>query len=302
MNTRSTIRTPAMPSSAPSTSTGAPQSAQNQPPIGQNNAPSPPPRTYTARIPIPVMHGTNFDAWIQQMEYWFLASGITDEMTQCASILSHIDQNVFTQINDEVIATPIPGKYQFVRQKLSTHYADSEQRNLNRLLSEMPLGDKKPSELYFEMKNVAGNVLGDIALKSLWAQRLPEAARPVIAASGGPATEFTKVADKIVDALNAGNVNSITATPIDDLTELHKQIFELRQQLKNLPSRSRSHSRGSYKQRRSSSSANKTNGNNDDCWFHQKYGINARKCRSPCRHSKRSHTPTAASNNNQQNA
>lgn len=248
-----------------------------------------------ARLPMPTVTNTNIEAWFTSMEYWFDASGITADRQRFSTILAAIDPNVLAQLMEILREEPVLGKYEFIKLKLIAHFADSEQRKLNRLLSEMPLGDKRPSELYHEMKRVAGNVLGEAALKGLWSQRLPEAARPVIAASTGTAAEFTRIADSIVDALAPRTINAATTTTaLSELDELKAVIAELRQQIQSFPQRVRLRSRGTANQRPRTPTNNgtnaSTNANNntesDECWYHQKYGRNARNCRSPCRHNR----------------
>lgn len=116
-------------------------------------------RIMYARLPMPTVTNTNIEAWFTSMEYWFDASGITADRQRFSTILAAIDPNVLAQLTDVLREQPEIGKYDFIKRKLIAHFADSEQRKLNRLLSEMPLGDKRPSELFHEMKRVAGNVL-----------------------------------------------------------------------------------------------------------------------------------------------
>lgn len=270
---------------------------------------------------MPTISNTNIEAWFSSMDYWFSASGIFDDGQRSDTILASIDPNVLVQLQESMREAPPQGKYEFVKTKLIAHFADSEQRKLNRLLSEMPLGDKRPSELFHEMKRVAGNVLGEAALKGLWAQRLPEAARPVIAASTGTSNEFTKIADSIIDALAPRAVRqttvaatAVTTTPLSEMDELKIVIAELRNQISNMPRHSRSRSRGggngnggqrshtpanpSNNQSSNTNNGNSSNANpvvNADpelCWYHQKYGNNARNCREPCRNFNRTNTST----------
>lgn len=256
------------------------------------------------RIRMPVLVNTNVEAWFKSMEYWFRASGIYDDNQRNETILASIDPNVLDQLTDQLERVPDVGKYEYSKRILISHFADSEQRKLNRLLSEMPLGDKRPSELYHEMKQVAGNVLGETALKGLWAQRLPEAARPVIAATTGTSAEFTKMADTIVDALAPRTVRQVTTEPLNEISELKAIIAELRSQINKIPHRSRSKSRSEPNQRNHTPANNGANANaNNDadpnlCWYHQVYGRDAKKCRSPCRNRTRSQTPTASTSTN----
>lgn len=253
------------------------------------------------RIRMPTLTNTNIEAWFRSMDHWFRASGIFDDSQRCEIVLASIDPNVLAQLADQLDRAPNAGRYDAVKRILIAHFADSEQRKLNRLLSEMPLGDKRPSELYHEMKQVAGNVLGDAALKGLWAQRLPEAARSVIAATTVPSADFTRMADSIVDALSPRAVQQVAAAPLNEISALKAAIDELRTQIRSFPRRSRSRTRGADSNSRAQTPANNANAANDNadpelCWYHQKYGPDARKCRSPCRNRVRMRTASGPSN------
>lgn len=239
-----------------------------------------------ARVKVPTYSNTHVEAWLSSMDRWFAASGILDDTVRYDTICATIDSNVYAQLTEPLHACPEYGKYEFVKRVLIAHFADSEQRKLNRLLSEMPLGDKRPSELYHEMKRVAGNVLGEAALKGLWAQRLPETVRPIVAASTGPAADYIKIADTVVDALVPSTIQQISA-PLSEINELKAVIAELRQQIQNLPRRSRSNSRNrsSNQRHQTPSNSNNANANVDPelCWYHQTYDTSAQNCRAPCR-------------------
>lgn len=252
-------------------------------------------------VQMPKLTSTNIEAWFNSMGYWFGAVGINNEQQKIRIILSQFDPNVIMLLNDSIETAPEIGKRDFIQKLLVSHFADSEQRKLNRLLSEMPLGDKRPSELYYEMKRVAGNVLGETALKGLWAQRLPSAAQAVIAASSGTAVEFTKIADAIVDAIVPNTVQQVATAPLSELAELKAVIAELKNQINAMPRQSRSRSR----QRSHTPANNSTNANtnSNECWYHQTYGRDARNCREGCPHyaNFRSTSVSAAGTNSTSN-
>ena len=102
--------------------------------------------TVYARLPIPKMCNTNIEAWFTTMDFWFTASGISADKQKTATILAALDPNVISQLADVIAAMPTSDRYDYVKQRNVHHFADSEQRRLNRILSELPLGDKKPSE------------------------------------------------------------------------------------------------------------------------------------------------------------
>lgn len=253
-----------------------------------------------ARLPVPPMSNTNIEAWFTTMDFWFTASGITTDKQKTATILAALDPNVIAQLGDVIASLPQNDRFEFVKQKIIDHFADSEQRRLNRLLSELPLGDKKPSELYYEMKRVAGSTLGEAALKGLWTKRLPELAQPVVAASSGTAAEFTKIADSIVDAIAPSHINKVETTQPNEIEGLRVAINELSKKFDKLRSRSRSRNRRQSnfhprsRSRNRSQAAGTSTGALDECWYHKRYGRDARKCRSPCQRQNRSTVATVA--------
>ena len=125
-----------------------------------------------ARLPVPPVPSSNIEAWFTTMDFWFVACGITAEKQKVATVIAALDPNVVCQLCDVIAAIPVMNKFEYIREKIIEHFADSEQRRLNRLLSDMPLGDKKPSELYYEMKRVAGTTMAESALKSFGPQIL----------------------------------------------------------------------------------------------------------------------------------
>ncbi|XP_065356495.1 uncharacterized protein LOC135950899 [Calliphora vicina] len=264
-----------------------------------------------ARLPLPQMASSNVESWFTTMDFWFTASGISSDKQKTATVLAALDPSVISQLSEVIAEMPQNERYDYIRKKIIYHFADSEQRRLNRLLSELPLGDKKPSELYYEMKRVAGSTLGDTALKSLWIKRLPDVVQPVVAASSGPATEFTRIADSIVDAVSARQINVISKHETSEIDELRAAVHNLTKKFEKFTTRSRSRSRhqtrnpsrirARYQSPNNAAGEGSSNSTTNECWYHQKHGRNAQKCRSPCRH-KRGSVSTVTSSAVQQSA
>ena len=98
-----------------------------------------------ARLPIPQMSHTNIEAWFTTMDFWFTASDIVADKQKTATILAALNPNVISQLADVIASMPQSDIYEYTKTKIIAHF-------LNRLLSEMPLGDKRLSELYHEME------------------------------------------------------------------------------------------------------------------------------------------------------
>lgn len=137
------------------------------------------------------------------------------------------------------------------------------------------------------MKRVAGNTLGDAALKGLWAKRLPEFAQPVVAASSGSAAEFTKIADSVIDAMTPSQINRVQAHSSTEISELRAAVVELSNKFQAFSTRSRSRGPTTQRSRSKSRPTYNINATGFECWYHKKYGRMAQKCRSPYRHKQR---------------
>lgn len=187
---------------------------------------------------------------------------------------------------------------------------------MTKLLTELELGDKKPSQLLREMRSLAGSMqVKDDFLKTIFMQRLSVTARSILATSKDDLDTIATMADKIVEISQPGSnicaqtlqaPSIITASKINDtsserISRLETQIAELTltvNELKTL-SRSRSSSRSSRssqsRSRDRSRSAQRFNPNGALCWYHFKYRHRAKKCQSPC-----SYQPPPAQNSSKQ--
>lgn len=254
------------------------------------------------RLNPPNMADTNIETYFMSLEFWFAASGIgaQHDSRRYNIVMAQVPPKKLTELRSIIEATPANDKYAYIKTKLIEYFADSQQRRLQRVLSDMPLGDLKPSQLFNEMKRVAGNSLGEAVLLDLWATRLPPHAQAAVIASRGDASDKITIADAIVDSMVLRKINAvdynvqnaamaapkaITESAIDPIQELKREIAELSRRFEKVMSgqehsraRSRSRSRGGEKQipRRERDSST------GPCWYHRTFGSNAKKCRKPC--------------------
>ncbi|XP_052893740.1 uncharacterized protein LOC128301348 [Anopheles moucheti] len=251
------------------------------------------------------MADTNIETYFMSLEFWFAASGIgaLHDTRKYNIVMAQVPPNKLTELRAIIDGTPAVEKYAYIKAKLIGYFADSQQRRLQRVLSDMPLGDRKPSQLLNEMKRVAGNSLSEPVLIDLWASRLPPHAQAAVIASSGDAADKTTIADAIVESMSLRSINAVersnpamasghvsdaamstTANPASDpISDLRKEIAELSRRLENvLPnkSRGRSVSRSRLTRRRSLSRG--SDFSTGPCWYHRKFGSEARKCRKPC--------------------
>lgn len=272
------------------------------------------------RLPIPLMNDTAIDAYFMSLDYWFQASGVTNDFRRFNTVMAQVPPAKLLELRPIIDAVPNEGKYQYIKQRLISHFADSQRQRLNRLLMDLPLGDKKPSQLYHEMLRTAGDTMNEPVIRDLWASRLPNYAQAAVVASSGTAEQVMKIADAIVESMGLKSIHecsssgfettaSSSSTQTPSYNHLVNEIAELNKKFEKLFSeRGRSDNRQRYSQRprsfsrqRASSSSSTTQRSSDsDCWYHSKYGDRARYCRSPCRHKKTTAQASPAASSTQQ--
>ncbi|CAG9820036.1 unnamed protein product [Phaedon cochleariae] len=219
-----------------------------------------------------------------QLEAQFQLSGINRDITKYNHVVSAIDTEILQQVADFVTNPPITHKYEGIKDRLINTFSDSNERKLRKLLSEIELGDKKPSQLLNEMIRLGSNSIPADLTKTLWMQRLPTHIQSVLTTSSDSIENLAKMADKIAEIEQPRtfaveqNQNNLTGV----IQQLVQEIAELKANYNNLDnsggSRTRSRSLSRPPRKRSVS------GDADNvCWYHFNYKHKARKCIAPCK-------------------
>ncbi|XP_055588005.1 uncharacterized protein LOC129740366 [Uranotaenia lowii] len=245
----------------------------------------------TPRLNPPCMSDANIESYFLSLEFWFAASGIgsAHDTRRYNIVMAQVPPEKLNDLRTIIETVPVVDKYQFIKAKLIAHFADSQQKRLQRVLSDMPLGDLRPSQLFNDMRRAAGSALSEQVLLDLWATRLPPYIQAAVIASQGSANEKLRIADAILESMGLRNISAIDSTAgpsniapvttkepsiaslqleIAQLTKKFEQAFSTRSR-----SRSRNRSRFTYRQ---------TEPSDDVCWYHRKFGRDARICRQPC--------------------
>jgi len=94
--------------------------------------------------------------------------------------------------------------YEALKRRLIERFSESEELWLKKLLSDIELGDQRPSHLLSEMRELASGKVSDELLKTLWLQRLPTQVKIILAASGDSLVNLACMADKITEVTGFG--------------------------------------------------------------------------------------------------
>lgn len=247
-------------------------------------------------VKIPIFWAHNPKLWFVHIEAQFHSNNIKGDVTKYYAVVSALDCNTLQQIADLLEKPPASKKYDALKAALIDAFSDSSERQLKKLLTEMELGDQRPSQLLRQMKSLAENKVTEDVLRTLWLQRLPNQVQLILSASQGVAlTKMAEIADKIVE-VNIGTTLSVASvahappplsTPNQndasarELAGLKEQVSNLTKMVEEMYTRKRYRS-----QSRDGSRYNKarspTPSRHGECYYHRRFGSKARKCTKPC--------------------
>ena len=245
--------------------------------------------------------------WFIQLESQFRVCRIITDQTKYDHVVSALDGEILSHISDFLIETPEEEKYEKLKKRLISLFADSETQRIQKLLNELDLGDNKPSQLLCQMKHFGANKLDNNFLRTLWLRRLPAEMRAILSASSDTLDKLSEMADKIWELrpTTSSFVNSCSSAkrsmsdlPQDtneqssmdkiqqQLSELTLQVAELSRRNPNRDdnyNRNRSFSRRRWQSRSRSPNRESRNTNSTRvCYYHQKFKDQAKKCVFPC--------------------
>lgn len=242
------------------------------------------PRIGAISVKIPPFWPADPQIWFAQVEAQFSTRGITAQKTKFDYIVASLAPEFAQEVRDLVLSPPDTTPFDTLKRQLIDRTAASEQR---RLQHAEDLGDRKPTQLLRRMQQLMGETLAptdNTFLRELFLQRLPPNVRMVLASTdtGRSLDDLAQLADKIMEVA-APPIASVTTTPSSsEVAQLRSEIGELRRLVERVrpatyPPRAQASYRG-----RSPSPAPVSTTQPALCWYHQRYGSAAQKCRPPC--------------------
>lgn len=217
-------------------------------------------------------------------------------------LLSSMQPEVFEKVIDIIQNPPPSNKYENLKAKLLERLSASEEQRISKLLFHAEMGDSSPSDFYRKMKQLAGTStdVSESFIKRLWIGRLPKPIEVAIISVGEKEiSQLLIIADKIWEASRKNSVNEIVqdnyiasmtkavstraignnsseASLIEEIRHLSRRIQALEATV--TPRRGRT----PYKRFARSTSRKRYTDRDGLCWYHKKYGKDARACTKPC--------------------
>ncbi|GFT16327.1 uncharacterized protein TNCV_4271701 [Trichonephila clavipes] len=94
---------------------------------------------------LPPFWKSNVRLWIAQCDHAFTFSGISSDDTKYSALVANLDAETLSYVSDIVLSPPNSDKYHTLSQRLITQFSDSDTQKIKKLLTDLQLGDEKPS-------------------------------------------------------------------------------------------------------------------------------------------------------------
>lgn len=266
---------------------------------------------YSVNLHLPQFSSESPELWFAIAEADFTANRITSDAQRYNQLLKALPLNVASQLIDIISNAPATDKYKALKTTILERFSESRTSQIQKLLREMVLSNKKPSQLLREMRELAKNSVTDEVLHQLWSERLPEKIRPLLVISDNlkNLNALAETADRIMDAINSTTVMAVQTRDSSphkqqnltqsDFTRLERQMLEMRLMLEccqrdiktlqsnqNQPQQQQQHQhRQLHQQTHVSRTRNRsiTPNRNGMCYYHHRWGNEARHCTKPCK-------------------
>lgn len=259
---------------------------------------------YKLSLKVPTFSPEDPEIWFALLEGQFNNLGITDDDQKYHYVVSNIDVIQAKTVRDVVINPPLTNKYVKIKSELIKRLSASHENKVRQLLTHEQLGDRKASQFLRHLQDLAGPDVPTDFIKSIWSSRLPQNIQTVLASqSSQPLDQLAELADRIQEITSPGQVATVGPTPSPDNSNnsaSSSELAELRQMIHKLTLKLDEHTRASCcstsrrsrpQERHRSFSGHRTRSNSSYrkypvCWYHAKFGAEARKCIKPCDYAK----------------
>ena len=197
--------------------------------------------------------------WFLQAEAQFNVQKITKDCTKYFHVVAALDQETSSRVIDILSNPPETGKYESLKETLLGIFNLSNRDRAAKLLHPHGLGDRKPSELMDEMLSLLGGHEFCILAQQLFLEQMPQDIRICLATD-----DFSNPRQL------ANKADTLLLAKCEMTSELINEVAPRKKKHQEEKSESRGW-----------------------CYYHKRFGNDARKCSPSCTHPRSSTTPVS---------
>lgn len=221
--------------------------------------------------------------WFVQAEAIFLTARIISPTTKYNHVVASLEYSVLQHATDILTSPVTTTSYDDLRTRLLVTFGESADAKLKKLLTEMDLGDLRPSQLLARMRQLAQNKVSDDVLRTLWLQRLPPRMRELLTISHrSDINTVAEIADRLSEE-GTPNISAVNTVRDRENTFLMQKLEQLTKEVAELKLQSRNQSMRRHQNfRNRSPSVSRERRPRSYCYYHRRFGKAARNCCKPC--------------------
>ena len=224
--------------------------------------------------------------WFAQVEIIFESRNISNQRTMYNHLVGNLPDFVASEVSDLIFQRPEKDPYDVLKSAILSRLSATDDENIRKLLAGQQLGDRTPSQLLRHMQSLSSTTaINERLLRERWLQNLPQNLRVTLAVidKDTSLTKLAELADQVhqnYSPMHQPHSPAVVQTiEQSDLQQMREQLAQLTLQVsalttRNPRQRSRSNSRGGFRQRSPSRQG--------VCYYHRRFGANARRCTRPC--------------------
>ncbi|KAJ8688069.1 hypothetical protein QAD02_023864 [Eretmocerus hayati] len=230
------------------------------------------------------------------IESVFHSNNIRSDNSKYHLTVSALNPEALQEIADVLRAPPETDKYQHLKEQIMNRFALSEDKQLHKLLTGIQLGDKKPSQLLREMRALAGKKASEDVLRIKWLASLPDNTQRFLKIfRGSNLEELAVAADELMETGSTPFVMSTSsrvkspARSSSDVASLETEILSMKTLMAQLITLSRdilsklgTPNAAAPNPRPRSRARSPSPANPGMCYYHAKWGKDAKRCLLPC--------------------
>lgn len=207
-------------------------------------------------LKLPTFWTNSPHAWFIHTEAQFIVRKITSDDTKYHYVVASLDSETANRALSFLTAPPDTDKFEELKLFLLSAYGLSESERATSLFNLSGLGDSKPTELMDRMLALLGVHQPCFLFKHLFLQQLPDFVR--IPLSCSTQTDYRKLAQEADQLYSSGKCRQIQAIRPPKISHQPTTGYNSKRPQPSL---------------------------RENCWYHFRFGEDAKRCIQPCSYS-----------------
>ena len=258
--------------------------------VGGSNTQTPGVNLSRLGVKIPPFWPKDPALWFGQVESQFTLANITTEETRFHHVVSALTLEAAAEVRD-MILTPPTNPYTTLKDTLIARTSESAAQRVKKALDSAEVSDLRPTQILRSLERQLEGMKADpVLLKQVFLQKLPSAAKSIVAANSDKmtATELAELADRVYEHLpEYSGCNSVAHGEHENIatsSNFSVRLSRLEAMMSQMLSHTNNNGGNNHRRRQFSRSRSRSrfNPQGQYCFYHWKFGDKATKCTSPC--------------------